>query len=327
MNKIKLLIMIICIIIVGACTVLVLVHKKQDSKAFIASNKGSIELTDFKGRKVIIANNPQRIVSLSGPITEILYDLGLQDKIIGIADEVNYPYSIMKNTRVGTCSNINIELIKSLKPDIIFASKYTYQNTIETLQGLSIPVAYIEADSYSRIFETIDLISKMFSIKQKGDELSKSIKQQVVDITNKVVDTKRPNVLYIQSVEPLYVAGSKTLINDIIWMSGGTNAASDIIGYGELNKSKFNDRTVDIIIIASNIGQKFSKDYFKSHNFYKDLDAVKNNNIFIASDEDLYVNVAPRVIKAINEVTGHIILWNKSVGEKNESKNTKSTWI
>lgn len=262
-------------------------------------------ITDFNQKKITISKKPKTIVSLSPSITEILCELGLENQIIGISEETKYPLKITNKTKVGNYADIDVELIKSLKPDIVFASKYVYQNTANDLYSQGICVLYIEPNSYNAMFDTIDLISEIFDIKQNGKKLSQRIKTQVeeaVDINN----LQESNILYVQSIEPLYVAGDKTLVNDIILLLGGKNTAWDVLGYSEFNGNRLAERKIDVIILSNKLNQKDTVDYLKTHKLFKNLDAVKDNKILVLPDEYLYVNPTPRISKAIHPIVSYI---------------------
>lgn len=308
--KKKIIIALILLIIAGCIGTGIAFINYKNKNTDIASNNLNtgyrFSFADFNNRKVDLNKKPERIVSLSPSVTEILCDLGQSNNIIAVSQETKYPQNIVNKTKVGSFGNVDIDKIKSLRPDIVFISKYQYQNSINELIGQGIPVAFLEADSFNGIFDGIDIIGNMFMIKNDSDKLSADIKKQVEEVTNRITTDTRPNILYIQSVEPLFVGGSKTLINDIIWLSGGSNVAVDITGYGEMDINQLSQRTVDMIIMPGSIAKDYNINYFQTHSTFKDLNAVKNNKILMVADEDIYQNATPRITKAIEEIASFI---------------------
>jgi iron complex transport system substrate-binding protein len=80
------------------------------------------QVTDETGRNVNISSSPKRIVSLAPGITEILYALGLDDKIVGVTNYCNWPRAARQKQQIGGFINPSIEQIVSLKPDVIIAT-------------------------------------------------------------------------------------------------------------------------------------------------------------------------------------------------------------
>lgn len=267
----------------------------------------TITITDFAGRNVTLQKQPQRIVSLSPAITEILYSMGYGDKVVAVTEETTYPEDTRQKPKVGRYADIDIDAVKKASPDIIFASKYTYKSMAESLGEMNIPVVYAEAETYNGIFDSIKMIGKIFKEEKKASELSDSIKQKVSQIRNGE-SSQRPNVLYIQSLEPLYVAGSDTLINDEIWLSGGANVAQDVDGYGEEDKTVLLNKRVDIIVISNKLATYgIDLNYLKDVDGFKNLDAVKNGKVYTVLDEELAETPGVRIVKSIEEMKSIIV--------------------
>lgn len=301
--------MVIILSIAAGLGLAIIKNNTDKQKVTPVVNTGyTINCTDFYGKRMVLNKKPERIVVLSQSTCELLYELGINNYIVGVSEEINYPVNLNK-TKVGKYNNLKIDAIKALSPDIVFTSKYVYQSDIEELNSLGIPTLYIEPDSYNRIFESLALLGNIFQIKNNSDRISQNIKNRVQEIKAKNLNPSKPNIAYIQSINPLFVGGNNILINDIISMSGGINAFSDVEGFYKIDKLE--DRQIDIIIIPNSIMKEYGVNYFKTHNAFKDLSAVKNNKIMTVSDESIYLNGSSRVIKAIEEVTNQIQVPNK----------------
>ena len=296
------IILVLILILSGCATKGTLNRDKVILEKDIQKPLQPITITDFAGRKVTLQQQPQKIVSLSPAVTEILYAMGYGDKIVAVTEETTYPEEVKLKAKVGRYADIRIDLIKKSTPDIVFANKYTYKSMAESLEEMNISVIYAEAETYNGIFDSMSMLGKIMGDEKKATELSDTIKQKVEQIRGNE-NTQRPNVLYIQSLQPLYVAGSNTLINDEIWLSGGANVAQDIIGYSEEDKSALLTKKVDIIILTDKLAaQGVNLNYLKDIDGFKDLDAVKNGKVYSVSNEEMVETPGIRITKAIEEI-------------------------
>lgn len=300
--------LIIIVILSGIGLAVIETKNKNIKDANKMNDTGYVySFTDYNGQRITLSKKPETIVVLATSTAETLCELGLTNNIVGISEEIKYPSQLLSKAKVGSFSNVLPDDIIKLKPDIVFASKYTYQNTINELMNSGIPTAYLEANTYNEMLDSINILSDIFLIKEKGQSIVENTKNKVSDAVNKNTLTAKPKILYIQSLEPLYVAGNNTCVNDIIVQSGAENAAAEVNGYGEMNILQLQEKMVDIILMPSSLSKDYNTDYFKSHNIFKDMAAVKKNNIAIISDDTIFVNATPRINLAIEKVVTAIM--------------------
>src|SRR5512143_142561 len=105
-----------------------------------ASANYPMNVTDDKDRTVVIQEMPERIVSLSPKNTEMLYALGLGDKVVGVTDYCNYPAEAANKTKVGGITNVNVEQVGALNPDVVFADSLTKKEAAEKIESMGYPV-------------------------------------------------------------------------------------------------------------------------------------------------------------------------------------------
>jgi iron complex transport system substrate-binding protein len=145
--KIKYLILVVLLI-----TILLGCNKspeitESENKNNVSDDSFQLTLTDQIGREVTIEALPERIVSLAPSNTEILFALGLEDKIVGVTDYCNYPEAAKFKDKVGGYSEPNIEKIVSLRPDLILGTDI-HQKAIEELETLGVPSVVIEPEDF-----------------------------------------------------------------------------------------------------------------------------------------------------------------------------------
>jgi len=176
-------------------------------------------------QQVLLEEIPKRIISLVPSQTELLFDLGLDDRVIGITKFCIYPMEWFESkTRVGGTKNLNIELIRSLKPDLIIGNKE--ENTKEDIDALKeiAPVwmsdIYDLEDAYLMIHE----IGEITGTSEKATRLIQDIKSGFSEI---VIPIQKKTALYAIWNEPFYVAGRKTFIDAMISACGFDNFCNE----------------------------------------------------------------------------------------------------
>ena len=110
---------------------------------------------------------PQRIISLSPNLTEMIYDLGAKDRLVGDTDYCQFPAEAKKKEKIGGWINPNFEKIVSLKPDLVVALKF-HDKAVNTLKKLNIPVVVFNCDSVKYILETYTQLGKLLGREKRA---------------------------------------------------------------------------------------------------------------------------------------------------------------
>lgn len=183
-----------------------------------------MELTDQMGRTVSIPANPQRIVSLVPSQTELLFDLGLGDRVVGITKFCIHPQQWYKTkARIGGTKNFNFEVIHQLNPDLIIGNKE--ENYIEGIDLLAKDYAVWMSDIYNLTdaFAMITAIGSLTQTEAKAQELVNVIKQGF-----EALNPPMPHrALYLIWRNPYMAAGRNTFIDAMLPYAGFTNIVED----------------------------------------------------------------------------------------------------
>lgn len=205
--------------------------------------------TDMMGRGITINYPPRRIISLVPSQTELLYDLGLKDEVIGITKFCVHPHEWFRNKqRIGGTKNVNMDLVRSLQPDLIIANKEeNTQAQVEELAALF--------PTWVSNIQTIDDGLQM--IRDVGALVGKSERAQLLttDITNGFNNLKKAavpqRVAYFIWRNPWMCAGGDTFINNMIEHMGWTNVLSGKMRYPEIALQELADKQVNKILLSS----------------------------------------------------------------------------
>lgn len=195
-----------------------------------------MQFTDALQRILIIEKYPQRIVSLVPSLTETLFHLGLEKRIVGVTDFCVHPLHFRATkTLVGGTKKPKIDRIKSLNPDFILCNKE--ENTLETVLALE-KVAPLYVTDVSSFDDTIQLIKKlgeMLGKRTEAEVLTEKINRKHTDFL-KYIENKRPiKTAYFIWKNPWLVAGNGTFIHDMLRINRLENVFANRERYPEVS--------------------------------------------------------------------------------------------
>jgi len=253
----------------------------------------------------------ERAVSLAPSITEIIYAINASDKLIGVTIFCNYPEDAKSKTKIGGYTTPSVEKIISLNPDLVFAHDLTDPDHISQLQNANITVVVINtSNNIDGIYYNIRTIAKYLGKEKEGENLIDNMKKRVEFIkkTKENLIFSSPKMAQIVWIDPLWISGRETFINDIMETAGGINVYSDVYRWQTVSIETLITRDPDIIIAPVGSTGHAVYNEIKYNTNFKNLKAVKNNDVY-PIDEDIILRDGPRVIDAMECVMGMIISW------------------
>lgn len=206
-------------------------------------------VTDQTGRKVDIPQQPQRIISLVPSQTELLFDLGLETKIVGITKFCIHPKDKVKNiSKIGGTKNFHFEKIQALNPDLIIGNKEeNYQEGIAKLAE-KYPVWLSDIYTLSDALQMIQAIGKITNKSPEANVLSKQIQQNFSTLP-KV--SRKVRVAYLIWRKPYMVAASRTFIDAMLSEIGLENIFAEKERYPEITLVELSEKQPDYIFLSS----------------------------------------------------------------------------
>ena len=190
-----------------------------------------LEMTDQAGRVVRIDKIPEKIISLAPSNTEILYALGLEDKLVGVTEYCNYPEAAKQKPTVGGFSTVDIEKVIEIEPDLILAANIHKDEVIPALERLGLTVLTLDPKTVGDVLAAIELAGKFTGRVEQATRLTMEMESRIKAVTDKtssLPEVERPKVFYILWHDPLMTVTSKTRIHELITKAGGINIASDL---------------------------------------------------------------------------------------------------
>ncbi|MBC5627326.1 ABC transporter substrate-binding protein [Clostridium sp. NSJ-6] len=251
-----------------------------------------LTITDTNGKEIVIEKEPQTVVSLGPNVTEMIYSLDKGDKLAGRTKYCDYPEQALEVQEVGTLTKPNLELIAEIKPDLVVASTHFKEEAQAKLDELGIPtiVLYSE-DSFDGVYKSIQTLGQILNASPKAGEVVAGMKDKVAEVTKKVEGLEAPSMYYVVGFgEKDSTAGGNTFIGEMIRMANGKNIADDSEGWS-YSKEKLAEKNPEMIVLSKYYDTKVT---FTTTDFYKDLDAVKNDKVY-EIDENMLNRQGPRL--------------------------------
>jgi iron complex transport system substrate-binding protein len=262
-----------------------------------------ITVTDDLGRKVTISKLPQRIVSLAPSVTEMLFALGLDDRIVGTTDYCDYPEAAKSKTRVSGYSTPDLEKIVAVQPDLILAESIHENTVLPALEKLGLPVFVTFATSIDVILHDITVIGQVTGKSKAAQKLASDMTKQINAVTSKtsaLAAKDRPGVLYVVWFNPIWTMGAKTFTDDLIAKAGGTNVFS-----ADFEKARVVSLEAVVtknpqVILVSAMATTYNN--IKKETRLATVDAIKNNRVYKITDSNLIERPGPRIVQGLEEV-------------------------
>ncbi len=273
-----------------------------------ASDEFPMWVVDGFGRNVLIGRVPMRVVSLSPSSTEILFALGAGSRVVGVTRYCDYPPEVLVRVGdgslkvVGGFTDPNVEVIVSLRPDLILVSSDLQEDVISNLEGKGLTVFGLASRTIDEIVENVRVVGRILGMGESAEDLAQSMTVRIDAVINQTRQVaERPKIYYEVWYDPLMSVGQGTYLNDLIALAGGTNIFSGSTApYPVVNSETVIAADPQIIIVAKGymgaIEETRSK--IKDRPGWSSISAVRNNRIYDI-DEDTVYRQGPRIVDGL----------------------------
>jgi len=261
------------------------------------------DFRDSLGRKVAVPFMPKRIVSLAPNITEMIYFLGLEERLVGVTQFSYFPKEAQKKPKVGVYTGVNIEKVVILNPDLVIATADgNSREDVEMLEEAGIPVYVVNPRKVHQVLDTIEKLGTICGVHDRARHLVHCLRERVTKVIKAVRSRERPLILLVINVKPLISVNQSTIHHDIIQLAGGNNMTGDQpITYPTLSIEEVIKRGPDAIIISSMEREGGFEKARKEWLRWPTLPAVKRGRVYLI-DSDLIDRSAPRIVTGLEEI-------------------------
>ena len=291
--------LLLALLLLGALDV-----SAQATPAVPPSQPATRDVVDEMGRTVHIPISPTRIVSLAPSLTETIYALGLQDRLVGDTDFCDYPVEAQKKPKVGGIIDPNLEEIASLHPDLVLATKSINRlDTVRALDTLGIPTyATTDPHSVAEIISSTQKLADVLGASEAGKSLGEELQGRLNALQAKLAAVPPRRVLFIVWTEPLISTGQHTFIADVLRKANAVSIVESSQDWPQMSLEEVVRLQPDYLVFASSHSESAARDFdaLAARPGWRILDAVRNRRYAVISDA---VNrPAPRIVSTIEEL-------------------------
>lgn len=259
---------------------------------------------------------PQRIISTAPSITEVLFALGLGNRVAGVTQYCRYPVEAQQKPKIGSFLQPDFERILALKPDLVLVIKNPIQ-VAERLRKLGVRAEEVNQDSIEDIFRSIESIGKLTGTDAAARKLTSDLRSQLDQVRAKARGQARVKALFLVgrspgSLQGMVGVGPKTFIDELMTLAGGDNLLSNSpIQYPKVSLEQVLSGNPQVILDMGDFAHIEGKPLEAQQQFftlwarYPNLAAVKSKRV-VQIDSDVFIHPGPRMGIAARAIYDHL---------------------
>jgi iron complex transport system substrate-binding protein len=249
---------------------------------------------------------PLRIVSLAPNLTEILFALGLGERIVAVSSCSNYPPEAAEKLNVGTFWQPDTEAIIAARPDLVVGLWFEqHRAVIDTLRRLGYRVLTLRIERIGQLFVGIEEIGRAARCEKAADQMINTMSRQIESLKARSSSANKVRVLWVVQTQPLRVAGENTFVSEVIKLAGGQNVmGATIQQYPQIDTEVLLGCAPEVIIQSAMAPESIDAQHRAAEVWWgrrPGLPAVKNGRIYVV-DPDTILRLGPRLPQGIETV-------------------------
>ena len=271
-----------------------------------------VNLTDDEGTAVAIASEPMKIVSLSPANTEILFELGVGDRVVATDSASDYPAEAGPLPDVADFANVDVETIVSLEPDLIVAAGlgFTPPEVVAQLRELEIPVVVVYAPTVDAVLDDIELIGAAVGRSDEAGVVTAAMRAEIDAIAAAVADAGTPprtfyDVGYDDTTGQIFAPADQSFVAEMLTLAGADTITTGDPNSYEIPLERLIDEDPALIILGVNAFYAPTADQVAARTGWDVLSAVKSGAIRQVPDTEI-TRPGPRLALGLRNLAGAI---------------------
>lgn len=266
-----------------------------------------------------LPDRPDRIVSLAPNITEILFALGVGDRVVGVTKFCDYPEEATQRPSIGTFTNPDFEAILARRPDLVIGPiSGGDQSTVRRLEKAGVAHAFLRIDTIEDVTWGVEQIGDWIGRPSRAEQHVATLESRMREVARRYRFDASPRVLMIYGHDPLVGAGPGTFGHQLLARLGATNVLSNLdTRYPRLDLEKVLELNPTYIVDTAMTPSSSSSDFWASHS---SLAAVEQNHVAYITDP-VVLRPGPRLPRAL-EVLGHALAATSKPSESPSPSNS-----
>jgi iron complex transport system substrate-binding protein len=268
-----------------------------------ANRSSALAVTDEEGRAVQVPQPVRRIVSLAPNLTEIVFALGLGDRLVGDTDYCNYPAEALKKVHVGGPLNPSLETIVSLHPDLVLATRTINRlATVQALERLGVAVYTTDPRTVEQVLSSNEQLGRLLGANQQAATLAASLRERLNQLQQRLSGSQPVSVIFITWVDPLISVGRDTFIADALRTAGARSVIATTQDWPNISLEEVVHQQPEYLIFSSDQPEQTEHQIaeLRGRAGWQDLAALRQNRIVILSEA--FSRPAPRLVDTIEQL-------------------------
>lgn len=275
-------------------------QQENANSANTAEDTGSYTVVDDRGVEVTFEEVPETIVSLQPSNTEILFELGAGEQIIGASEMDTYPEEAQEIARVTDTMVVNTERVIELNPDVVFAYTIGEEGHIKQLEDAGLKVFVIKtAVTVEDVYGDIGQMADVLKLEDEGEEIVSTIQEQIAGVQEKTksIDEKKKVYFEISPSPDIWTVGGGTFQQEIIELAGVENIYADQQGWFAVSEEDVITRNPQAIISTVNYTED-PKGEILGREGWPTIPAIQNEEVYLLNS-DILDRPGPRIGEAV----------------------------
>lgn len=259
----------------------------------------------------LLSAQPQRIVSTTPSITDMLFALGLGDRVVGVTTFCRYPDAAKAVAKVGDYIHPNLEVIVSLRPDIVFIQENPV-NLAAKLRTLRLNVIELRHRSVRDIYDSLGIIGDATGAPEQAQRVAAEIRSELSQIRQRTEALPKRRMMFLigrapNAIEAMFAVGQASYLNELIAIAGGTNVFADAgAPYPKVSLEEVLAKDPEVIIDMGdmantvNVSDEHKRGVVRLWQRYSSLSAVRRGAVFAVAS-DIFVVPGTRMVDAARE--------------------------
>jgi len=263
----------------------------------------SRQVTDEIGRTIRVPQDIRRIVSLAPSLTETIYALGLQDRLVGDTDYCDFPPEAQQKSKVGGAADPSLEAIVALHPDLVLVTKNLNRlETVEALEEIGIPSYATDPHTMDDIVSSTERLADLLGASAVGATVASDLQRTLSDLQQRLTSVTPISVLFIVWPEPLMSVGKDTFIADALRHAGAVSIVDSSQNWPQVSLEEVVRRQPEFLIfVETHFGAApRTGDALATLPGWRLLNAVREHRY--ATISDAINRPAPRLIATVRDL-------------------------
>lgn len=243
-----------------------------------------------------------RVISLAPSLTELIYDLGLEEFLVGRTNTCDFPETVRQVPVVGGFGRPNWEALLIARPDVVLATALEKPGLMQRLTERDIQALLLPCNSWADLKDAARQIAEVVNRSEAGQQWVTALEQRIEDLSTEVEqywqDRARPRIYVEVWGQPILTAGASSFLHDVVSLAGGDHLGRELRGdYPAISAEWVIQQNPDSILLAYMLPDMRPAEALRKRLGWSTMDAVRQNRIVDDIDPDWLLRPGPRLIK------------------------------